>query len=489
MKAYEYDPIIIGGGAAGVTASGLAVHLGAKTMLVEADKLGGDCTWTGCVPSKILLKAAKVAQQMRQAGKYGLTDTEPEINFQKVMQHVQSIRQDIYQEADAPENFEAMGINVVQGKASFVDDHIIKIFQKNGKTQTVSSRYFFICAGASALVPPIDGLDSVDYLTSESIFEIDKLPENLVVIGAGPIGTELAQAMNRLGAEVTVIDQADRIMTNDDSELAEILYQKMKGEGVEYVLGAKVNRIDRKDGNIQVEVEVEGKKKIVNGTDLLLATGRSPSLEELNLQAAGIEYTERGVSVNEKCRTNKSHIYACGDITGEYQFTHMSEHMAKVAVQNALLKIPKKMDSSHVPWCTYADPELAHVGATERQLKEEGKSYEVFKFPYSKVDRAVMESESEGMIKIFATKWRGKILGASVTGAHAGELISEYAVAMKNGVSLGNLADTIHPYPTYALGARRAADQWYINLLKKWHIKFIKRLFGYRGEIPDLRNL
>jgi pyruvate/2-oxoglutarate dehydrogenase complex dihydrolipoamide dehydrogenase (E3) component len=488
MNKYDFDVVVIGGGAAGLTSSGMAAHLGAKTMMIEAEKLGGDCTWTGCVPSKILLKAGKVAQQMRQAGKYGLIDTEPEIDFQKVIRHVHSIRQDIYEEADAPENFEAMGIEVVQGRASFRNEHTIEIALKNGESRTVTSRFFFICVGASVVVPPIEGLDSVDYLTSESLFEIEKLPEELIIIGAGPIGTEMAQAFNRLGAEVTVIDQAERIMTNDDSELTGILQACLKEEGVEYVLGAEVNRIDHENGEIQVEVKVEGKKKIVNGTDLLLATGRTANVDGLNLEAAGINYTDKGVGINDKCRTNVSHIYACGDITGEYQFTHMSEHMAKVAVQNALLKIPKKMDREHVPWCTYADPELAHVGKTEQQLKKESTGYEVFRFPYSKVDRAVMESESEGMIKIFATKWRGKILGASIAGVNAGELICEYAVAMKNGVSLSNIADTIHPYPTYALGARRAADQWYINLLSEWQIKFVKTVFGYRGKILENKS-
>lgn len=488
MNKYDFDVVVIGGGAAGLTSSGMAAHLGAKTMLIEAEKLGGDCTWTGCVPSKILIKAGKVAQQMRQAGKYGLIDTEPQIDFKKVIEHVHSVRQDIYEEADAPENFEAMGIDVVQGRASFKDDHTVEIAFKNGDTRTVTSRYFFICAGASAMVPPIEDIDSVDYLTSESLFEIEKLPEELIIIGAGPIGTEMAQAFNRLGAEVTVIDQAERIMTNDDPELAEILHSRLKEEGVEYVLGAEVNRIDRENGKIQVEVEVkaEGASETITGNSLLLATGRSANVDGLNLEAAGINYTDKGVDINDKCRTNISHIYACGDITGEYQFTHMSEHMAKVAVQNALLKIPKMMDREHVPWCTYADTELAHVGATEQQLKDEGKNYEVFRFPYSKVDRAVMESESEGMIKIFATKWGGKILGASVAGTNAGELICEYAVAMKNGVSLSNVADTIHPYPTYGLGARRAADQWYINLLSEWQIKLVKTIFGYKGEVPNL---
>lgn len=488
MSKYDFDAVVIGGGAAGLTASGIAANFGAKTMMIEKDKLGGDCTWTGCVPSKALLKAGKVAQQIKSAGKYGLIDTEPDINFKKLINHIHEIRQDIYEDADAPENFEAMGIEVVKGGASFSDPHTLEVLLSDGKTRTVTSRYFFICSGSSAFVPPIEGIDSVDYLTNESLFEIEDLPEELTIIGAGPIGCEMAQAMNRLGAKVTVIDMADRIMTNDDSELANMLQKRLSSEDIKFELGAKVEKIDSENDEISVHIEVAGKQKIVTGTDLLVATGRRANVDSLNLKAVGITYSQDGIMVNEKCQTNVSHIYACGDVTGDYQFTHMSEHTAKVAVTNALLKFPMEVDNEHVPWCTYTDPELGHVGATEKQLKENGASYEVYRFPFSKVDRAVTESEGEGLIKVFAKKWNGKILGASVLGTNAGEMISEYAVAMKNGVSLRNLADTIHPYPTYGLGARRAADQWYIKNQSEWQVKLIKNLFGYRGEVPDFSD-
>lgn len=488
MSKYEYDAIIIGGGAAGLTASGIAANFGAKTMMIEQHKLGGDCTWTGCVPSKALLKAAKVAQHIRKAGDYGLIDGEPDIDFKKVIKHVHTIREDVYEDADAPENFEAMGIEVVKGMAYFTDTHSINIELGTGETRVATSKYFFICTGARAFVPPIEGIDTVEYLTNESLFEIEELPRELVIIGGGPIGTEMAQAMNRLGAKVTVIDLADRIMVNDDAELAGLLHEKLEAEGIDYVLGAEVIKISSQDGTVSVHVEVNGEPKTINGTDLLMATGRRANIDQLNLEAAGVNASKKGIEVNAKCRTNKSHIYACGDVTGGYQFTHMSEHTAKVAATNALLKFPMKVDDEHVTWCTYTDPELGHVGATEKQLKENGMDYETYRFPFSKVDRAVTESEGEGLIKVFAKKWNGKILGASIVGTNAGEMISEYAVAMKNGVSLRNLADTIHPYPTYGLGARRAADQWYIKNQSEWQVKLIKKLFGYRGEIPDFSD-
>ncbi|MDZ7715468.1 MAG: FAD-dependent oxidoreductase [Balneolaceae bacterium] len=487
MSNYDFDVIVIGGGAAGLTSAGIAANFGAKTMMIEREKLGGDCTWTGCVPSKVLLKAGKVAQNIRDAGKYGLIDGSPEIDFQKVIDHVHTIRQEIYEDADSPEKFENMGIEVVKGSAFFVDDHTVKI-EGDNKSRKVTSRYIFICAGASAFVPPISGIDKVDYLTNDTLFEINDLPNELIIIGAGPIGTEMAQAMNRLGSNVTVIDMADRIMVNDDPELAAILKKKLESEGIIYELNAQVKSVSNNEGDLIVSISTKGEEKKIRGTDLLMATGRRANVSGLNLEAAGIDYSDKGVKVNEKCKTNISHIYACGDITGEYQFTHMSEHMAKVASTNALLKFPMKIDRRHVPWVTYTDPELGHVGATENKLKEEGINYETYKFPFSKIDRALTESEGEGLIKVFAKKWNGKILGASIVGTNAGEMISEYAVAMKNGVTLRNLADTIHPYPTYALGARRAADQWYIKNQSEWQIKLIQKLFGYRGELPDLSD-
>ena len=488
MSKYDYDVIVIGGGAAGLTSSGIAANFGAKTMMIERHRLGGDCTWTGCVPSKALLKAGKVARHIRKASDYGLIDSEPQIDFKKVIEHVHEIRDEIYEDADAPENFEAMGIEVVEGTAYFTDKHAINIELSDGETRVVTSKYFFICTGASAFVPPIEGIDSVDYLTNESLFEIESLPEELVIVGGGPIGSEMAQAMQRLGSQVTVIDMADRIMTNDDAEMADMLLQKLKDEGVNYVLNAGVQKIESHNGRIDIHVDINGESKVVSGSDLLMATGRRANVNDLNLEAAGVKYSGRGIEVNDKCRTNVSHIYACGDVTGGYQFTHMSEHTAKVAATNALLKFPMKVDDTHVPWCTYTDPELGHVGATEKQLQEKGEDYEVYRFPFSKVDRAVTESEGDGLIKVYAKKWNGKILGASVVGTNAGEMISEYAVAMKNGVSLKNLADTIHPYPTYGLGARRAADQWYIKNQSEWQVKLIKKIFGYRGEVPDFSD-
>ena len=483
--SFEFDSVVIGGGAAGLTASGICANFGAKTMMIEKNKLGGDCTWTGCVPSKVLLKAGKVAQQVRDAGKYGLIDGEPKIDFKKVIKHVDDVRKEVYEDADRPEIFEDMGIEVVEGEASFVNAHTIEIELPGGEKRKVTSRFFFIAAGGSAFVPPIDGIDTVDYLTNGSLFEIEDLPKELLIIGGGPIGTEMSQAFTNLGSKVTVIDMAEGIMMNDDPELTDILFEELKRQGVTYELGASVKSVSLNNGKVSVHIEIEGEEKTITGDKLLMATGRKPNLDGLGLDEAGVEYTKKGIAINNSCRTNKKNIYAIGDIASKYQFTHMSEHMAKIATSRAMLKIPMKMDLKHITWATFTSPEVAHVGATEKELNEKGEKFEVYRFPYSKIDRAVTEGESVGMIKIFAKKFSGKILGASVVGAHAGEFISEYAVAMKNGVSLRNIADTIHPYPSWGLGARRAADQWYIKNQSAGTVKWIKRIFGYKGEIPD----
>lgn len=482
---YDYDLAVIGGGAAGLTAAGIGANFGARTIMIESGRLGGDCTWHGCVPSKTLLHAAKVAETMKQAKKFGADIGSATLDFSQVMQHVRNVRQAVYEEADHPDHFRAMNIDVEFGTASFVDKHTLEI-TKTENRQTISSRYLIIATGSRAMVPSIPGLDKVPYLTNETLFELEEQPSGLAIIGGGPIGIEMSQAFQRLGTAVTVIDRLPRILGNDDDELAGMLLDRLLREGVNFKLSSSVNEVAREDGRIVIQGEREGKREQWPADKLLVATGRVPNYEKLNLDAAGIDYTRHGITTDDRCRTSIPHIYAAGDVTGRYQLTHMSEHMAKIAVTNALLKIPLKIDSRHVPWCTYTDPELAHVGATEKSLIEEGTSYEEYRFPYDKIDRAVTDNETEGLIKLFAKKRTGKILGASVFGVHAAELISEYALAMKNGVTLRKMADTIHPYPSYGLGARRAADQWYIKSQSEWMTKLIQKVFRYRGKRPEL---
>ena len=485
MPSYDYDLIVIGGGAAGLTASGMGATFGAKTMMIERAKLGGDCTWYGCVPSKILLKSAKVAHHIRAASHYGLTDQPVTFDFGKMMAHMHHIREEVYEEADDPAIYEGMGVDVRFGTATFVDAHTIDLVGEGG-TEQISSRYFVIAAGASAFVPPISGLKETPYLTNESLFELTEQPGHLAIVGGGPIGTEMAQAFRRFGSRVTVIDMLDRILAKDDPELSAMMQDFLEGEGIEYVLKAGVKQVEKHGDGVRITVEQDGQPRNIDADAVLMATGRRANVGGLNLDAAGVAYTKQGITVDDKSRTNVKHIYAVGDVTGRYQFTHMSEHMAKVAVTNALLKVvPMKIDTKHVPWVTYTDPEVAHVGASEAELRAQGVKYRTYRFPYGKIDRAVTESEAKGLVKVYAKESTGKIYGVDIIGASAGEMISEFALAMKNGVTLRNIADTIHPYPTYGLGVRRAADQWYVQKQSPTLIRWLQRIFGYRGPVLE----
>ncbi len=477
-----HDVVVIGGGAAGLTAAGIAVNLGASAVMIERGKLGGDCTWTGCIPSKTLLKAARVAHQSAHASAYGLRDTPLDVDFPALMRHVRGVRQEVYEQADAPPIFARMGVDVRHGTARFVDAHTVEITRADGQAARVSGRAIIIATGARAALPPIEGLGGVPFRTNETLFEIEALPRHLAVLGGGPIGVEMAQAFRRLGADVTVLDTGARILGHDDAELADLLRARLADEGVRFRLETKATAVAREGDGIRLTLEHEGASEPLAADVLLVATGRQPNVEHVGLEAAGVDFSAKGIPVDARGRTNVSHIYAVGDVTGHFPFTHMSEHTAKVAVTHALLKLPQKVDTAHVPWVTYTDPELAHVGATAEALQARGTRFETYRFPYAKLDRAITEGSTTGLIKVHATRW-GRLLGASVLGDRAGELICELALAMRNGVSLRQLSDTIHPYPTYGLGVRRAADQWYAAQQQAWMIRLLQKVFGYRGPV------
>ncbi|HKJ33346.1 MAG TPA: FAD-dependent oxidoreductase [Balneolales bacterium] len=483
---YDYDMIVIGGGAAGLTASGMSVNFGAKTLLVEKDRLGGDCTWHGCIPSKTLLHFSQIAHSLEVAGNLGFSDSAL-ISQNQIFDKVRKVRKKVYQEADHPSIYEEMGMEIISGSAHFIDDHTLTVQTKDDK-RVISSKYIIVATGSSPLIPSIKGLETVPYLTNESLFELTTLPERLTIIGAGPIGVEMAQAFQRLGSEVQVVDVMDRILVKDDPEFSEILKKQLTDEGIQFYLDARVQKIKEEDNQIIVETLQNNETQKISSNGLLIATGREANVGGLKLKRARISFDRKGILVDEHCRTNIKHIFACGDVTGRYQLTHMSEHMAKVAVTNALLKYPTKIDSKHVTWCTFTDPEVAHVGATVHDLQQRGVKFETYRFPYSKLDRAITDFEEHGMIKVFAKKWSGKILGATIIGNRAGDMISEYALAMKNGITLRKIADTIHPYPTYGLGNRRAADQWYVRQQSVGMVKWLKRVFGYRGPLPDVSD-
>lgn len=478
---YDFDLVAIGGGAAGLSTSTISALLGAKTALIEPEKLGGECTWYGCVPSKTLLKAAKLAHQIRTAGRYGLSASTPSFDFAALMEHVHSVQRHIYDDADAPPNLEKLGVEVIPARAKFLDRHTVELSQ-NWRQRRITSRYYVIATGSEPDIPAIEGVGSVPFLTNKTIFSLSVLPKKLLVAGSGPIGVEMAQAFCRLGSEVVVIGSGDRILPRDDHELSSMLQQVLAAEGIEFVLNSGVKQAQSVRDRITVTLE-SGRQ--IDGDALLLSTGRRANFAALDLPAAGVLFTEKGVTIDKHCRTSARNIYACGDVTGKHQFTHMAEHMGKVAVGNAILHLPYSVDERGVTWCTFTDPELARVGASELELKNEKAGYETYRFPFSRIDRAITEGEPVGWIKVFVKKLTGRIYGATILGASAGEMIGEYALAIRNGVPAGKISDTIHPYPTYALGNRRAADQWYIRKQTPGLVRWIQRLFGYRGTLPN----
>ena len=473
MGARDYDMIVIGGGAAGLTAAGMSALLGAKTALIEEHRLGGECTWVGCIPSKTLLKAARVVHQMQTADRFGLNAVAPEIPFSRLMEHVRSVRQHVYQSADAPEQIQNLGVEVISATGRFLDQHTLDLSVSGEPKLLLTSRYFLIATGSRPKTPQF----GTPCLTNESIFELTSQPKRLVVMGAGPVGIEMAQAFQRLGSAVTVVDPGDRILSKDDPEHAKALFECLSQEGISFRLGRKIKAAEKEQDGLWAALD---NNETVVCDAVLSAIGREPNLTSLDLQKAGVAIGKEGIEVDGHCRTSKHHIFAAGDVVGKYQFTHMAEHTSKVAVTNAILRWPKSVDGKHIVWSTFTEPELAHLGQSEDSVKKAGTSHSVYRFPYHQLDRAVTENELTGEIKVIADN-RGHILGVSILGANAGEMISEYALAMRKGLKLSDIAATVHPYPTYLLGNRRAAEKAAWKQLDSPLLGLLGKLLGYRG--------
>jgi pyruvate/2-oxoglutarate dehydrogenase complex dihydrolipoamide dehydrogenase (E3) component len=475
---YDYDMVVIGGGAAGLTAAGMSAVLGAKTALIEARRLGGDCTWYGCIPSKTLLHAARVVHETRNAERRQIISAQIDVDFNRVMELVRQTRQQVYESADAPPNLESLGVTVLQAHARFRNSHSLELMNAAGVMETISSRFFVIATGSR----PRDENFHAAILTNELLFELTQRPDHLVVLGAGPVGIEMAQAFQRLGCSVSVVTSESRILPKDDPELTEILREKLKGEGVRFIFGYKAKQVTPMESGVEVLLD-SGEQ--INCDAVLSGTGRQANVEELNLASAGVVLSKNGVRVNKRCRTSQRHIYAVGDVVGRYQFTHVAEHMSKVAVTNAILRIPRSFDERHMIWCTFTDPELASLGESEAALHERNARFSVYRLPFDKIDRATTEQNTDGLIKVFADR-HGRILGVTILGTNAGEMISEWALAMRNGIPLRNVAETLHPYPTYNLGNRQAADQWYTRQLDSPLLRVLAKLLRYRGEPKTL---
>ena len=444
--ADRYDLIIIGAGSAGLIAAGLAPRLEARVALVEKGRVGGDCTWTGCVPSKALIKAAGIAHDLRTAGDYGFTPHSPETDMSRVREYVRRTINEIYQH-ETPERLGADGINVIEGTARFLDPRTLQVGERS-----LTASKFIIATGAGPVIPPITGLEEIPYLTYEEIFDNDRLPEHLLIVGAGPIGVEIAQAYRRLGARVTLIDLG--LLPAEEPEAAEVIGKVFEREGIRFVRGLVTAALNRGDRIVLRMGEQE-----ITGDLLLIATGRKPSLQGLNLEKAGVAFTDEGIPVDKYLSTNIRHIYAAGDcVAGNLQFTHLAGWQGFQAARNALLPFNARVLGKPVPRATFTDPEVAQVGQTEAEARERhGESVHVAFRPMDRTDRAVTDNATNGFIKVVHEK-NGRILGATVVAPRASEVITEFAMALERRLKLIDLANVIHVYPTYSMASMQVAS-------------------------------
>ena len=476
MSRPEYDLCIIGGGAAGLVVAAGGAALGARVILVEKNRLGGDCLLYGCVPSKALLHCAQVAHTLRQAHHCAIPSAQPEVSLTAVMEHVQAVVETVAVH-DSPQRFREMGVEVCFGGGHFTGPDGFQVGDR-----LVRARRYVIATGSRPAIPPLTGLDDVPYLTNETVFSLAEEVPHLLVLGGGPIGVELAQAFVRLGSRVTLLESGARILPREDEDLAAVVAGRLAADGVHFHFHARARKVEAgKAGEITLHYQNgEGGVATLQGSHLLLATGRRANVEGLGLEAAGVEVEQGRIRTDRRLRTSNRRIYACGDVTGPYQFTHMAEHQAGVVLRNALFHIPAKVEDRVIPWCTFTDPELARVGLSETEARAAGLRQQVYTFPFHDIDRAQAEGTTEGLAKII-TDPRGRLLGAALAGPHAGELIHEYTLALARGMKAADLSRVIHIYPTLAQINRRVADQRLKAGLTPRARRWIQRIFGLRG--------
>jgi pyruvate/2-oxoglutarate dehydrogenase complex dihydrolipoamide dehydrogenase (E3) component len=447
MKELEYDLVAIGGGTAGLVTGAGAAYLGANAAIVEKTALGGDCLWTGCVPSKALIAAATVAHEMRTAGRWGLVEHAPLHSFGEVMERMRAARATVAHHDD-PERFRKMGVDVLEGAARFLEPGLLDV-EGVGR---VRARRIVIATGAGPAVPPIPGLREAGFLTNESAFDQNELPATIAILGGGPIGLEFAQIYARLGARVTVIERDPDVLPGEDPDVARAIRALLAGEGIRFAVGTSVERVERSsDGKALFAAGGER----FEAAEIFVATGRRPGTDGLELERAGVELDHGAVRVDAHLRTSAKGVWAAGDVAGGLQFTHVAEYMAKTVLQNALLPLKKKADFSGVPRVTYTDPEVAHVGLGQGEAEERGGR--TFRYDFGDLDRAIADGRTEGFVKITADR-KGGIMGATIVGSGAGELIFPLVLARRNGIPLSKIADTIFPYPTRMEGIKRTAD-------------------------------
>jgi pyruvate/2-oxoglutarate dehydrogenase complex dihydrolipoamide dehydrogenase (E3) component len=450
------DICVIGGGSGGLSVAAAAAAFGVPVVLVEKGKLGGDCLNYGCVPSKALIAAAGRAEAPRRAAAFGINIPRPSVAFAKVHAHVHNVIATIAP-VDSKERFTGLGVRVIEGAARFTARDTVAV----GDDITIKARRFVIATGSAPAIPPIPGLADMPYLTNETIFDLTECPEHLIVIGAGPIGLELAQAFRRLGAAVTVLEAA-RPLAHDDPECVEIVLQALAREGVTIRAGAEVMRVEPAAAGVRVALRAGDGEEIIAGTHLLVATGRRVNVDGLDLAVAGIESSGRGIRVDAGLRTTNRRVYAVGDVVGAAQFTHIANYHAGIVIRRALFRLPAKVNDEALSWVTFTDPELAHVGLTEDAARKGRRDIRVLRAAYHENDRAQAERETRGHIKVVTDK-KGRILGATIVGARAGDLIATWGLAIQQGLKVRAFAELIVPYPTFAEIGKRAALGYYAS--------------------------
>ena len=461
-----YDFAIIGGGAAGLSLAAAAAQFGEKVVLFEKGEMGGDCLNTGCIPSKSLIAAAKHAHAQRSSSAYGVAAVEPKVDYAKVMAHVEAVIATIAPH-DSQTRFEKLGVTVVRAPAKF-----ISVRSLSAAGQPYEARKIVIATGSRAAVPEISGLKDVPYLTTETLFKNRVMPSHLIIIGGGPIGMEMAQAHRRLGCEVTVLE-VFQPLAKDDPELSAIVLDILRIEGID--IRAQVEIVEIKSLKKTIQITLKN-GDVIKGSHLLLAAGRAPNIEGLNLEAGGVEYTQRGITVDASLRSTNRNVYAAGDVAGGLQFTHVAGYHAGLIIRNAMFKLPVKNRTDIIPWVTYTDPELAHVGLTEAEAKKlYGEGTKVLRWPFTENDRAQTEGKTKGLVKIIVGK-KGIIIGASIVGSGAGELIAPWVLAVTNKLKISAFANMVLPYPTFSEAGKRAAITNYAGIAQK---PLLRRVLGF----------
>lgn len=465
----EVDLCIIGAGSGGLSVAAAAAQLGVSVVLIEKGKMGGDCLNYGCIPSKAMIAAAKHAKLMNSGEKFGIRPKAATVSFKGVHDHVHDVIATIAP-TDSVERFTGLGVKVIEAEGSFKDRRSVVT-----SDYEIKARRFIISTGSSAGIPPINGLEDVLYFTNETIFENTQKLNRLIVIGGGPIGMELAQAHCRLGCEVTVLEMFAPL-AKDDPELTAIVLDQIERDGVTIRSGIAVKQVAKHGKGIRVTIEVNGTTREIDGSHLLIAAGRKPNVSGLNLEAAGVKYSPRGIEVNKRLKTSNRKIYAIGDVTGTLQFTHVANYHAGIVIRSALFRIPAKVNTDIIPWVTYTDPELAHVGLDEEAARKRYRDIKVLRWPYAENDRATTERKTNGLVKVITTT-KGKIVGASIVGQSAGELLQPWVLAITKGLKISAMTSIIVPYPTLSEINKRVSYGFYTEKLSSpWLRRLIKFL-------------